>query len=275
MTSAADWSGRVGDAWAAEWRRTDRSFSDLARHLDAAILVAAPAGPATVLDIGCGAGATTAALIAARPDSKVVGVDLSPELMAVAQDRVPSASFVVADAAHDPLPVRRDLLISRHGVMFFADPVAAFTRLREAAAPRASLVFSCFRERARNAFASDLLAAVIGNAPADPPGYAPGPFGFADRALVTDILTGAGWSVEEPTSVDFDYIAGEGSDPVEDATSFLTRIGPVSAAIAAAPDPAALLARLTAALAAYQVDDRVLFPASAWIWRAHAGEPGR
>lgn len=273
MTNAMDWSGAVGDAWAAEWRRTDRSFSNLAPHLDRAILAAAPGAGAAVLDIGCGAGGTAAALVAARPDLSVTGVDISPGLVAVARERVPRARFLVADAASDPLDFGAELLVSRHGVMFFADPVAAFTRLRARAAAGARLVFSCFADRSRNAFASELLVTLTGTVPVDPGGYAPGPFGFADQSLVADILTRAGWIIEPPVTVDFAYIAGEGAEPVADAASFLSRIGPVAAALGVASDRAAQLSRLTAALAAYQVADRVLFPASAWIWRAHAGEP--
>lgn len=56
MTSASDWTGAVGDMWAAEWRRTDRSLADLSRHPDAAIFAAAPPGPFRALDIGCGRG---------------------------------------------------------------------------------------------------------------------------------------------------------------------------------------------------------------------------
>lgn len=270
MTAAADWRARVGDVWAEEWRRTDRSLADLSRHLDAAILAAAPASPAVVLDVGCGAGATSAALAAARPDWTITGIDLSDALVAIARDRVPSAGFRVADAATDPLPVRPDLVVSRHGVMFFADPAAAFARLHAAAAPGARLLFSCFRDRAANAFAGDLVTAVTGSAPVEPPGYAPGPFAFARESRVAMILAASGWLHANAEAVDFDYVAGEGDDPVGDAASFLSRIGPLASIVAS--DPGALRPRLTAALARYVTGNRVVLPASAWIWRATKGE---
>ncbi len=272
MTSTTDWQTRVGDIWAAEHHRTDRSLSDLACHLDAAILAAAP-HTGTALDIGCGAGATSAALASARPDLRITGIDLSEPLVAVARTRVPAASFRIADAATDPLPQALDLLYSRHGVMFFADPVAAFTRLRAIARPGAPLVFSCFRERTRNAFAAALVEDVTGRAPVDAIGYAPGPFAFADMPYVLDLLTRTGWTAITAAAIEFDYVAGEGTDPVAEATSFLTRIGPVARAIADAADRPQLSARLSAALARYRIEDRVVLPASAWIWRAHAGEP--
>lgn len=138
MTVAADWAGRVGDVWAEEWRRTDRAFAGLAPHLDAAILDAVPPGPFTALDIGCGAGATSLALAAARPDARIVGVDLSSELVELARRRTEqlgNCRFGAGDVLAHAAAVRPDLLVSRHGVMFFADPHAAFAALRRAAAP--------------------------------------------------------------------------------------------------------------------------------------------
>lgn len=270
MTAAADWRARVGDVWAAEWRRTDRSFADLSRRLDAAILAAAPRDRARVLDVGCGAGATSAALAAARPDLAITGVDLSGPLVAIARARVPSATFLVADAASDPLPVRPDLLVSRHGVMFFADPVAAFARLHHIAAPGARLVFSCFAARSRNAFAGALVEEVTGATPPDDSPYAPGPFGLASRDRTAAVLAHAGWRDAEAERVDFAYVAGEGDDPVADAVSFLSRIGPLASVVAA--DRAVMTRRLSAALARYVTGNRVVLPASAWIWRATKGE---
>ena len=270
MTGATDWQARVGDVWAAEWRRIDRSFAALSPYLDAAILAAAP-DTGSALDIGCGAGSTALALAAALPELTVRGVDLSPALVAVARGRGLDAR--VGDAAEMAEALRPDLLFSRHGVMFFADPHAAFTRLRAAAAPGALLVFSCFRARALNPWAGDLVAEVTGARPADPSGYAPGPFGFADEAFVADLLARTGWTRAAAEPIDFLYTAGEGDDPVADAADFLTRIGPLASAIAAAPDPARLRERLRDVLAAHRIDTAVRFPAAAWIWRAQAGDP--
>lgn len=279
MTSATDWTGRVGQTWAAEWQRTDRSFAGLSPHLDAAILAAAPAGAIRTADIGCGAGSTSLALATARPDANVTGIDLSPELLTVARTRgagQPNVRFRTGDAtiiAAELAPL--DLLVSRHGVMFFADPVAAFTDLRRACRPGAPLVFSCFRDRADNPWASDLVEQVTGTRPAAALGYAPGPFGLADPAVAAAILTDAGWTIDDPARVDFSYLVGGGvgDDPVADAAAFFGRIGPLAAALKQAGDPAALDARLKAVLERYRTGNTVAFPASAWIWRAHAN-PG-
>ncbi|MGN6268317.1 MAG: class I SAM-dependent methyltransferase [Sphingomonas sp.] len=274
MTEAHDWAGRVGDTWAAEWQRTDRSFGDLATRLNAAILAAAPE-TGRALDIGCGAGATSLALAVARPRLQVTGADLSVEMLAVARERAAghaNLDFVAGDvlriaAATAPI----DLMVSRHGVMFFADPVSAFAALHAAAAPHARLVFSCFRSPAENSWATEIAAAVTGAPPAPRDG-APGPFAFADRTRVAGILADAGWSDAAAEPVDYANRAGAGADPVADAVSFFTRIGPAAPLLRELPPAAreAALARIAAVCERHRVGDAVDFPAAAWLWTARA-----
>ncbi len=275
MTTASDWSGKVGDVWAAEWRRTDRSFADLSRRLDAAILAVAPRS-GVALDIGCGAGGTSIALSSSRPDVDVVGVDLSADLVAVARTRaagIDNVRFVVGDIARalDDLPPPA-LICSRHGVMFFDDPVATFAALRRAANHDAALVFSCFRGPILNPWAAELVEAVTGDAPTHTTGYAPGPFAFADETWVATMLAEAGWQGAEHEAVDYRYVAGTGDDPVADAVSFFRRIGPIAAALRDAPEKrrVAMVDKLRDALQKQVDHDEIAFPAAAWIWRARA-----
>lgn len=273
MTDAAAWQGRVGDVWAEEWRRTDRSFADLSRHLDVAIAAVAPQS-GRALDIGCGAGGTSLALAGARPALVIQGVDLSGGLVAVAGARaaaanIANARFEIGDAAAPP-GGPYDLAFSRHGVMFFADPVAAFAAIRAALTPGAPLVFSCFRAAGDNGWAV-ALAEALGQ-PVSPSGTAPGPFAFADPDRVAGLLAAAGWHDAAPRAVDFTYVAGAGDDPVGDALAFFRRIGPAARALAEAPeaDRPALLASLRTLLAS-RIGAKVIgFPAAAWIWSAGA-----
>lgn len=298
MTTGADWTGAVGHSWAAEWRRTDRSFRALTPSLHATILALAPSRPFRACDIGCGAGQTSLMLAAARPHGEVIGVDLSAELVAVATARAEalrdggsgrtaedraiedlegcSVRFVAGDAAHLAAAVAPvDLFVSRHGVMFFDDPVGAFLAFRRAAAPGARLVFTCFRGMEHNPWASELIEAAGGALPpAGPSGGepAPGPFAFADPDHVQRILRAAGWRLRTADAVDFAYRAGEGVDPVADAVDFLQRIGPAARLIrdAAPADRDAVLARVSTALEARRNGDSVDLPASAWLWSAEA-----
>lgn len=279
MTAAGDWIGKVGDVWAREWPRTERSFADLESVLRRAILSVAP-DRGQFLDLGCGVGTTSAAIAAACPDTRVTGVDLSAAMVAIARERhdAPNLRFVAGDVLDMTIAQSDDLVFSRHGVMFFADPVAAFTHLRRRVSPGAPLVFSCFRARSHNRWALE-LADATGQPVRDDRSYAPGPFGFADHAFVADLLARTGWCVESSEAADFDYVAGEGTDDaaaIADAITFFTRIGPAAAAIRSALDHARadLLERIGTRLARYARNGRVAMPASAWIWTARAaGEP--
>ena len=284
MTTAQDWTGRIGDVWAEEWRRTDRSLTNLTPRLNAAILAAATPQTRKIIDIGCGAGATSLATAQALPNAQITGIDISPNLIEIAKHRTKTqtnASFECADitaAAPDHAPI--DLYVSRHGVMFFADPVAAFTTLAKAAAPDATLVFSCFADRAANRWATEIITATAGNADA-PATTAPGPFAFADPTYVASILQKSGWHVAAPEHVEFAYRAGEGAVPVADAVDYSRRIGPAASAIrdAAPEERERHIARLTQVCDRYRSGDTVEFPAAAWIWNAHksadhkTGEP--
>lgn len=275
MTGAADWRGAVGDVWAQEWRRTDRSFVNVSPALDAAILAAAPIGPGRALDIGCGAETTSLTLAAVRPDLTVMGIDVSAGLIDTARARAARTGlrnlrFVTADLnAALPDMGRFDLLLSRHGVMFADSPRAMFANLRTVAATGARLIFSCFRASAENPWADELLDQVVSVRAVDSGDYAPGPFGFADPAFVRAVLADAGWQNAQPHPLDYDYIAGAGADPVADAAEFLSRVGPIARAMRDATEPPATIRqRPIAELASRSDGTRVAFPAAAWLWSA-------
>ncbi|ANY19882.1 Trans-aconitate 2-methyltransferase [Tsuneonella dongtanensis] len=273
MTGRSDWEGRTGRKWADEWRRTDRSFAGVTQRL---LDRARQAPLRQILDVGCGAGELSLALAREHPRSRVDGVDVSEPLVVAARERADTLTnvrFTLADAASwNPEGAAPDLLISRHGVMFFDDPAAAFAHLRAIAAPSARLLFSCFRDRAENPWASgiaDLLPPGVASVP--PPG-APGPFAFADPAHVEAILAQAGWREIAFERLDFAYVAGAGGDPVADALTYFLAIGPAAAA-AAELDPDArshFVDRLERFLTDRRDGSIVALEAAAWIVSAMA-----
>ncbi len=274
MTDMTEWQGRVGTSWAEQWQRTDRSFAPLTKRLINVIL--ASGQHKSIVDIGCGAGELSIALANAKQDAKILGLDISADLIRAATDRGTNnsnLSFAVADAAKwNDAAFAPDLYVSRHGVMFFDDPVAAFANLAKVAAPKAELVFSCFRTPAENDWASK-IGALMPSAPAGDP-HAPGPFAFADPEYVNNILNKAGWSNIAFEAVDFDYIAGEGDDPVADAIDFFGHIGPAARAIRSLTGDARtdFLTRLRT-LAEANVDaGAVHFAAAAWIVTAQKSD---
>lgn len=269
MTDIADWQGGVGRNWAAQWQRTDVTFSELTPRLLEAI-AEEPGG--CIIDIGCGAGEIAMAVATARPDAEVVGVDVSPDLVAAAKERfgtTPNLSFELADAAgwSDPSRVP-DLYVSRHGVMFFDDPPAAFRHLAARAVPGARLVFSCFRKPAQNIWAKAITEMLPGPQAATMQPFAPGPFAFADPDHVRHCL--AGWRDLKFTPVDFDYIAGIGPDAVADAMALFQQIGPSAFALRTLPpdERSAFEKRLLELVEAHHDGARVTFPAAAWLLTA-------
>ncbi|MGV3769146.1 MAG: class I SAM-dependent methyltransferase [Sphingobium phenoxybenzoativorans] len=275
MTLMQDWQGKTGDVWADEWLRTDRTFEGLHRLLiDRAADIAYRNDVRAILDIGCGAGSTTLALADGVSGARLLGIDISEALVGISRARArgaPRIAFAVADASRwrDPAFVP-DMLFSRHGVMFFDDPVAAFENLRQSARPGASLIFSCFRSVEENRWASGIGALLPDmTVPVPPPG-APGPFAFADPAHVEYLLAASGWTQAAAEPVDFPYVAGAGHDPVADAMSYFQRIGPAARALASISGEAraTFLRRLQDFCAAHLAGGAVRFPAAAWIWTA-------
>src|SRR2546423_10023308 len=149
-----------------------------------------PAAPATgerVLDVGCGAGASSLDLAArVGAGGHVLGVDISEPLISRARALAPQdtpALFQVADASSTELPEGAfDILFSRFGVMFFDDPTAAFAHMRRALKPGARVAFVCWRGMAENDWVRLPMGAMEGILPPTaPPGpEGSGPFSFGD-----------------------------------------------------------------------------------------------
>ena len=272
MTTGMDWRAQTGRSWATSYHLSDRSFSGLTQRLLERI---SERVGNSVLDIGCGAGELSLAIARNRPQAQVLGVDISADLIAAARqrgDQMGNARFVEADAGTWREPgFAPDVLVSRHGVMFFDAPVAAFANLHDSSAEEAELLFSCFRSPQENPWASD-LAKLLQLPPSSDP-TAPGPFAFADPQHVEDLLAGAGWLGVGFEPVDFAYIAGKGDDPVEDALDLFQRIGPAAQALRALEGGARTLAlaRIREWLDDHRSGDLVAFPAAAWIVTAGHG----
>ncbi|MEM8564749.1 MAG: class I SAM-dependent methyltransferase, partial [Pseudomonadota bacterium] len=145
------WNGDAGRRWAEEDAVMSRLLEPVSNKLmDHAQL----SGYRQALDIGCGGGSQSLAL-AQRLGSRaqVLGIDISEPLLGLAHSKKAHRSedcadldFLLADAAvHTFEQNRFDLLFSRFGVMFFEDPIAAFTNLRTACKPGATLAFCCWQ----------------------------------------------------------------------------------------------------------------------------------
>ncbi len=129
--NGSDWDSHSGARWVANQAQLDAM---VAVFDQAVIEAAAPAQGERVLDIGCGAGASSRTLAArVGKQGRVLGVDISEALIVHARALAPPdlpLQFQLADASSADLPEGAfDILFSRFGVMFFDDPAAAFTHL--------------------------------------------------------------------------------------------------------------------------------------------------
>jgi SAM-dependent methyltransferase len=271
----AAWNEATGQTWVKMNAGLDRQLEPIG----AALLERASLHPGQkVLDIGCGAGATSRqAAAAVAPDGEVLGADVSEPLLALARERaagVPNLQFVRADAqTHAFEPAGFDRAISRFGVMFFEDPTAAFANLRRACKPGARLCFACWRGAQENPWLTLPMRAaghlLPPQAPADPD--APGPFAFADPRRLREIVPGAGW--RELLIEPLDIAVGGGD--LEETTALMVRVGPLGRAIREAGPTPELMGAVTdavrEALAPFiGPDARAAMPSASWIVTARA-----
>jgi SAM-dependent methyltransferase len=257
------WNGPAGEAWIAEKDVLDGMFE----AFEALLVEAARRQSArAVLDVGCGTGRTTLALAAALgAQARCVGVDISEPMIAVAQQRAAgSAEFIAADVQRHAFAADSfDLIVSRFGVMFFDDPVAAFANLRRAARPGAGMCCIAWRSAADNPFmttAERAAAPLLPNLPPRRPG-APGQFAFADRSHVETVLQKAGWDRNAITPIDVPC-----SFPEHKLRAYLSRLGPIGALLQSADEAtrAHIVERVRAAFEPFVHGERVCFDAACW-----------
>lgn len=271
---AAAWNGLSGRAWVEQQTLLDGTYRSIENMLVAQV---AATGARAVLDIGCGSGATTLAVARSLgAQGSATGVDISEPLIALARARAQrdasTARFVRADAqTHAFEPGGFDLMISRFGVMFFDDPVAAFANLRRAASRTCQLRLVVFRAIEENPFMTTAERAAAPLLAGLPPrkANAPGQFGFADTTWVRRILVGGGW-----TEVEFAPVEVESEFPATDLERFFTRLGPLGQVLRDADDATRqrVIRDVRAAFQPYVHGDAVRFTSACWMIAARADQ---
>ena len=274
---AALWNGSAGCAWVEMQELLDPVLKPFENLLVEAVS-AGPGGP--VLDVGCGTGGTTLAVartLGAR--GRCSGIDISEPMLAAARARAEregsTADFIRGDAQnHAFAPASFDMIISRFGVMFFNDAVAAFSNLRRAARDSAKLRFLAWRSPAENSFlttAERAAAPLLPNIPAREPG-APGQFAFADRPRVNRILEASGWAEIEVRPVDVSC-----SFPERELVRYFTQLGPLGRVLREADEQtrSRVVAKVRGAFDPYVREGEVRFEAACWGVGARAPLRGR
>ena len=268
------WNGSMGEIWV----ETQVFIDGMLRPLEELLVdTVCSLSPKNILDVGCGNGTTTLAIAnSVAPETQCLGIDISRPMIENAKSRVLSsgvaAEFICTDAG-DCLfgDTKFDIFTSRFGVMFFADPVAAFSNLRSAAADQAQLVFLVWRAPEENDFltaAQQASAPLLPEPPAREP-TSPGPFALADPDRVYSILTASRW-----TEIDLQPVDLQCTFQTDDLDLFLTKLAPIGQDIESLDENVRVeIARTVRSAYERFVDgDEVRFTASCWLIRAHVNE---
>lgn len=256
---------RVG-AWAEVRELLELQLAPLGRRGLAAL---APRAGESVLDIGCGGGETTLDLVrAVAPTGTVIGIDLSAAVLAFARRAAHGCErvrFVHADAEVFPFePASFDAAFSRFGVMFFADPVAAFINIRRSLRQNGRIAFVCWRALEENPL--DILplraaSACLPPQPVHDPDE-PGPFAFANPERVRGILASAGFDEIDIAAHDEQV----GSGDLDTMLAVCSRVGALGKILRENPDlRGAALPAVRSALAAHDGPDGVTLNAATWV----------
>ncbi len=271
----AQWAGDMGGVWA---RRQADLDALMAQVLDLLMDRAGLVPGMAALDVGCGAGATTlAAAQAVGPEGRVTGLDPSAPLLAIGRSRAAgfgNVAFAEGDAETDAAPGGPfDAAISRFGVMFFDDPVAAFANIARQLAHGAGLTFAAWAGAAENpwfAVPARVVAARFGAEPQGDPD-APGPTAFRDPVRVTGLLARAGLreAAGEPVDVTLRHPGGAAA-----LAALGLEVGPAGRRLrlaeGGAADREALRRDLEAAFAPYDGPGGARVPARVILYRARA-----
>jgi ubiquinone/menaquinone biosynthesis C-methylase UbiE len=278
MTSEQEWVN-AGQAAGGHRVRHAAGFDEEITPHNELFRTAAAVGPGDhVLDIGCGTGQSTREAARAAASGSALGVDLSAEALALARqlsagEGLRNVAFEQADAQVCQFPTKRfDLAISRFGVMFFADPMAAFANIRAAVRPGGRLVLLVWQDHERNEWSTAVRQALAAGAPVtDGAASGPDPFSLGSTALTQGILTAAGFTdigfteVHEPVYYGpdqgnaLDFVLG-----LRDPADILARLDPQSADQARD--------RLATVIAEHDTGNGIYFDSSAWIISARVSQ---
>ncbi|WP_326673479.1 class I SAM-dependent methyltransferase [Streptomyces sp. NBC_01257] len=266
MTVAEAWNGPLGQHWAAH---PDRYNAMLDGFDEALFDAASVSAGEQVADIGCGSGLTTRGAALRAAGGRVTGVDISEPLLARAREltpgeRFPHVTYRLADAQTCAFePGGYDLVISRGGVMFFADPVAAFTNLAGALRPGGRLAFICpqpARPEGEERKALGLLASLLGRDHTTEHAVATAMASLSEPERIHEVLGAAGFTGIGVTGVSAATCWGKDA---ADAVGFFVSRTPGLAV------SDATRAAMTDALLPHESPRGVLLRAGVWVVTAH------
>ena len=259
---------------ARHWVDQQRRYDEMLEPFGAAMLEAASITAAEqVLDIGCGSGATTRLAARSARDGAALGIDLSEAMVERARETaraegVENVSFEVDDAQTRAFEPAFDCAISRFGVMFFDDPVAAFTNIRRALRTAGRVAVAVWQELAANDWMTVPVGAALAHVPAPNLGApeAPGPYALADPDRLHAIFDRAGFSDCSIEPFESPMLVG-GRGTVDDAVDFLFNTGMGHGLLADASSElrTRVVGAVHDALSAHATPEGVRLGGAAWV----------
>ncbi|MFD0691472.1 class I SAM-dependent methyltransferase [Actinomadura fibrosa] len=254
------WNGYEGEHWAAHHDRYDAVNGDFNRFL---LDEAAIGERDRVLDIGCGNGQVTRLAAERARFGAAAGVDLSGPMLArarslAAAEGVANVTFEQGDAQVFPFPEGGfDVALSRFGVMFFADPVAAFGNVRRALRHGGRLAFLSMAPLDGTDLGT--VFSVLTSSPDHTVAGHDGPLSLADPARIREILGAAGFRDVSCRAVEAEQVWGRDA---ADAAAFLAGWGPVRHNLGESGE---LLEAITKAVRPFERDGAVRLRSTAWL----------
>jgi len=267
VDQANAWNGDEGKRWAEEFEHYDAS---VAAYHPLLLEAAAIAAQDHVLDIGCGCGQTTRDAARRASAGTALGLDLSGPMLERARSEaeregVTNVTFEQADAQVHRFASTFDVVMSRNGAMFFADPQAAWRNIGSAVRPGGRLAVLCWTNLDANEWMRAMHAAVdMGRGLPLPPVGAPGPYGLGDTERTTAWLRGGGFDDVAFEKRAEPFYAGR---DVDDAFSFVQSTMFVIGALAPLDEAAKAeaLDKLQAMLQSHATADGVVFESEAFL----------
>lgn len=231
---------------AEHWGRRPRDWAELAEPsnepLFATVLDRLGVDASTrLLDIGCGSG--LAAQMASARGATVTGIDISPELIEIARERVPRAEFVIGGMDDLPFPIASfEAAVGFNAFQFADDAARAVSEAARVVKPGGLVAATTFAEPERNEstalhLALEPLRAAAPKAPAHLP------YGLSGPGGLERLLSEAGLDPVAAGEVPLDWAHGS----VDHAVRAVLASGGGAMAIEAADEDAARAALTEAA----------------------------
>lgn len=274
------WNGESGQRWAEQ----DALMARLLQPVGEALLDHAGLDQCHhVVDVGCGGGSQSR-MLAKRlsADAKITGIDISEPLLAVAKgnnsqvENTASIEYLLADAEEYNFPTAQfDGLFSRFGVMFFSDPIAAFTNLRKSLSDEAKLAFACWQAMEKNDWVRIPIEIAMQYVTLPdnmvPDAEAPGPFALAREERIRGILLQAGFNNIEVVSHLQEVRLGESSN-LQESIREMADIAPVQRLLVGQDESVKeqVYKALETNMAQYYQDGAIVLPGAIWFVTATA-----